>query len=198
MGGAPSPKEGEPPLPLHGLAASQGVFRTHNSEPGKKLRIRMRIFPSAFIPKESGLSKARSFDQGMTFEPFLRWDLVAELVQSQLHRPPLYMQLTKIKALSSSQLELQIDTGFRKVHFAGTFRSSLGKFQNEVTMTLPLKWSCSLKMTKPWQQLWSLSFPTPMAPKVIWASTFSDAMMSFNNQKFACLFWIFVSRNIQA
>lgn len=121
VGGTPSPKAGEPPLPLHGLAASQGVFRTHDGRTWEKIEeFENENLPVCIHPEGVWfVGSFRSFDQGMTFEPFLRWDLVAELVQSELHRPPLYLRLTKIKALSFSQLELQIDTGFRKVRLRG-------------------------------------------------------------------------------
>lgn len=54
-------------------------------------------------------------------------------------------------------------------------------------MTLPLKWVLLVEDDKALATALVAELSNTYGLKVIWASTFSDAMMKLNNQKFACL-----------
>lgn len=115
--------------PISGLASSHGVFKTNDGQYWE----RMSEFGEENLPvciHPDGIwfvGSFRSFDQGQTFEPFLRWDLLAEIIQNELKRPALYLKLSRITALKGSQLEIVIETGYRPVHLRG---HTLGQFWN--------------------------------------------------------------------
>ena len=115
--------------PISGLASSHGVFKTKDGQRWD----RINEFGDENLPvciHPDGIwfvGSFRSFDQGQTFEPFLRWDLLAEIIQNELKRPALYLKLSRIIALKGSQLEIVIETGFRPVHLRG---HTLGQFWN--------------------------------------------------------------------
>ncbi|MNL70292.1 hypothetical protein D3C87_1952740 [compost metagenome] len=63
----------------------------------------------------------RSTNKGASFEPFIRWDQIAEAIESAFHRNPKILRLTQIDALPNSQVQIHVDTGIKQVKL----RSSL-------------------------------------------------------------------------
>lgn len=116
---------------VSGLASSHGVYRTHDGQSWEKLKeFGEENLPVCIHPDGIWfVGSSRSFDQGQSFEPFLRWDLVAEIIQSELRRPPLFLKLSRISALKGSQLEITIETGYRQIRLRG---HTLGQFWNIV------------------------------------------------------------------
>lgn len=52
-----------------------------------------------------------SMDQGRTFEPFIRWDKVAETIERTQGKTAKKLRLTKIESLPRSEVAIHIDTG---------------------------------------------------------------------------------------
>lgn len=100
-----------------GLASSQGIWKT---EDGKRWH-RIEEFgqqdqPVSIHPAGAWfVGTQKSTNEGRTFEPFIRWDSLTRTVEESLSRPPKYLRLQRIDSLPSSQVEILIDTGVRRL-----------------------------------------------------------------------------------
>lgn len=104
-----------------GLISSHGVYRTINGKQWQKIKdFGDQDLPVCIHPEGIWFAGSfRSYDQGQSFEPFLKWDLITDLIQGDIKKPPLYLKLIKIAALKNSQLEITIDSGYKKVKLRG-------------------------------------------------------------------------------
>lgn len=107
-----------------GLISSDGVYR---SRPGQKWE-KIEEFGNENLPvcvHPGGawyVGSFRSFDNGENFEPYLRWDLITELMQSQLQRPPLFLKILKIEPKMKSFVQVTLDTGYKVLKIRGHIR----------------------------------------------------------------------------
>lgn len=117
----PSPVVARSKAPTFGLVSSRGVYRTINGQTWEKIPdFGDKNLPVCIHPDGIWfVGESRSFDQGQSFEPYLRWDLIAQEIQKELHRPPLYLKLLKISSMKASQLEISIDTGYGTLRLQG-------------------------------------------------------------------------------
>lgn len=102
---------------VKGVVSSEGVYRTEdgliwNQIPlfGKK-NIPVSIHPNGtwFV------GSYKSSDQGKTFEPFIRWDKLAQAIESASLRNLKILRLTQIEALPNSRVQILVDTGSSKI-----------------------------------------------------------------------------------
>ena len=54
-----------------------------------------------------------SFDNGKTFQSYLRWDQIALQSQNILKHPPKHLRLRSVKTKNRTSLEVDIDTGYK-------------------------------------------------------------------------------------
>jgi hypothetical protein len=102
---------------LQGIASSEGIYRTEDGvtwtllpEFGKQNQ------PVAIHPKGGWfVGSLKSLDKGKTFEPFIRWDLIAEAIEHTLHKNPKTLRLTQIEATPDSQIQIHLNTGTHKL-----------------------------------------------------------------------------------
>jgi uncharacterized protein YgiM (DUF1202 family) len=104
---------------VKGLVSAGGVYKTEDGITWTKLS----QFGDDDLPvaiHSSGqwfVGSYKSADRGKSFEPFIRWDKLAHMIEASLGRNPRHIRLQKIEALSKSELQLTLDTGPGHVNF---------------------------------------------------------------------------------
>lgn len=115
---------------VRGIVSSEGVYRTEDglnwtmiSQFGKQ------NYPVSIHPNGTWfVGSYKSSNQGKSFEPFIRWDNIAEAIEAAYHRNPKILRLTQIEALPNSKVQIYVDTGSSKVKL----RSSIGDLRWEI------------------------------------------------------------------
>lgn len=108
---------------LEGLVSAKGIWKTKDGIRWHKIS----EFGDQDLPvaiHSQGLwfvGSSKSSDQGQTFEPFIRWDSLTRTIEATLHRSPRYVKIQKIEPLGEHTVQIQVDTGIRRL----TLRSSL-------------------------------------------------------------------------
>ncbi len=111
---------------VKGLISAQGIFRT---EDGVKW-LPLKQFGNQDLPVSVHpdgywfVGSYKSSDRGETFEPFIRWDQLAGLIESHLGRHPKHIRLQKLESLPRGQLQAFVDTGPGHVTLRYTISSS--------------------------------------------------------------------------
>jgi hypothetical protein len=102
---------------LKGLASAEGVFRTEDGKTWKEIPLfEGKNYPVAIHPDGIWyVGNFRSFDEGKTFEPYIKWDKLAERIQGALHKPPRHLRIAQIEPLTNSRIRILVDTGVQKV-----------------------------------------------------------------------------------
>lgn len=110
---------------LRGLVSAGGVYRTDDGKNWTFLpQFGKQNYPVNIHPKGPWfVGSFRSVDQGHNFEPFIRWERIAEAIEANTHHNPRILKLTQIQSLPS-QIQIFVDTGTQKVKL----RSSLDNF----------------------------------------------------------------------
>ncbi|MGZ3745347.1 MAG: hypothetical protein ACXWRA_16255, partial [Pseudobdellovibrionaceae bacterium] len=100
-----------------GLVSAQGVFRTDDGKIWKEIPLfEGKNFPVAIHPDGIWyVGNYRSFDEGKSFETYIKWDKLAEQIQASLHKTPRHLRITQIEPLSHSRLRILLDTGTQKI-----------------------------------------------------------------------------------
>lgn len=100
-----------------GLASARGIFRTDNGKTW--IQIPMfgdKDYPIAIHPDGAWyVGSYRSFDQGKTFEPYIRWDKITEQIENKLHKAPKQLRIAQIEPLPHSLIRILVDTGSQKL-----------------------------------------------------------------------------------
>lgn len=101
------------------LVASDGIFFSKDGETWSLLKqFGDANQPVTIGPRETlVVGDQLSFDEGKTFQNYLRWDQIAVEVQHRLKHAPQYMRLVKVKPLGRSSLTFDIDTGYKVLRF---------------------------------------------------------------------------------
>ncbi len=100
---------------LRGLVSSHGIYRTEDGQNWE----RIDFFgegrnPIAIHPNGNWFVGAyRSRDRGKSFEPFIRWDKIAQAIEQAYQRNPRVLRLNKIETLPNSRIAISVDTGTR-------------------------------------------------------------------------------------
>ncbi|MFS4459785.1 hypothetical protein [Bdellovibrio sp. HCB2-146] len=108
---------------VKGVVSAEGVYRTEDGLTWTEIpQFGKQNYPVSIHP--SGVwyvGSFRSTNKGASFEPFIRWDQIAEAIESAFHRNPKILRLTQIDALPNAQVQIHVDTGIKQVKL----RSSL-------------------------------------------------------------------------
>jgi hypothetical protein len=101
------------------LASANGIFVSKDGETWNYIeKFGENNFPVAIGPRNTLIVGDQiSFDEGKTFQNYLRWDQIAQQTQNFLHHPPKHLKLISINLKSSNRLDVQIDTGYKVLFF---------------------------------------------------------------------------------
>ncbi len=107
---------------LKGLVSAEGIYRTEDGQNWTELpQFGKQNYPVNIHPTGVWfIGSFKSMDKGKNFEPFIRWDQIAEAIESAYHRNPKILRLTQIDALPNSQVQINVDTGLKKVKLRST------------------------------------------------------------------------------
>lgn len=102
---------------MKGIASASGIFRTDDGKTWKEISyFEGKNYPVAIHPDGIWfVGNYRSFDEGKTFEPYIKWDKMAEQIQIGLHKAPRHLRIAEIEPLSNSRIRILVDTGVQKV-----------------------------------------------------------------------------------
>ncbi len=108
---------------LRGLVSADGIFRSEDGLVWKKIpQFFSQNYPVSIHPDGTWfVGSFKSLDQGKQFDPFIRWDHLAQAIESAIHRSPKILKLTRIDSLPHSRVQIQVDTGSQNIKL----RSSL-------------------------------------------------------------------------
>jgi hypothetical protein len=104
-----------------GLVSSGGIYFTKDGTTWKKIdQFKNQDFPVTITePGDFFVGNFRSFDQGKTFFPFLRWDRLTSLIQAEKNKVPPSLKITKLESVDQNQIKIQIDTGIHQMSLIG-------------------------------------------------------------------------------
>lgn len=102
---------------VRGVVSSNGVYRTDDGKIWTLLpQFEKNNYPVSIHPNGTWfVGSYKSRNRGKSFEPFIRWDKIANAIEATHFRNPRYMKLTQIEALPDSKILIHVDTGNRKV-----------------------------------------------------------------------------------
>lgn len=102
---------------MKGLASAGGVFRTDDGKTWKEIPLfEGKNYPVAVHPDGIWyVGNYRSFDEGKTFEPYIKWDKLAEQIQLGLHKAPRHLRIAQIEPMTNSRIRILVDTGVQKI-----------------------------------------------------------------------------------
>ncbi len=115
-----------PETKLKGLISAEGVFKTIDGDHWKKID----FFKNENWPVTISKNKIwivgnyKSLNEGESFEPYIRWDTLSQLVESTYSLSPKFMKLLKLEAKENNDIDLWIDTGFKKIKMRHSLDSS--------------------------------------------------------------------------
>ncbi len=98
---------------VKGLISAQGIYKTEDGIKWTHLKqFENRDLPVSVHPDGVWfVGSFKSSDRGQTFEPFIRWEQLAGLIESHLGRHPRHIRLQKLESLPKGQLQVSVDTG---------------------------------------------------------------------------------------
>ncbi len=101
------------------LISADGIFFSNDGETWTFLRqFGETNYPVTLGPKNTLIvGDQLSFDEGKTFQNFIRWDQVALIAQRVLKHPPGQLRLQEVKLSGGTTLKLKIDTGYKILVF---------------------------------------------------------------------------------
>ncbi len=101
------------------LISAQGIFYSKDGETWIFLKQFGEInHPVSIGPRETLIvGDQLSFDEGKTFQSYLRWDQIAMQTQHILNHSPQYLRLQKIRPTGPSSLLIDIDIGYKVLVF---------------------------------------------------------------------------------
>lgn len=112
--------------PHQGLISAEGIFATQDGQNWFQIKQFGTKDTPVAIHKNGDwfVGDYRSSNQGKSFEPYIRWDWVAMTIENATLKSPKYLKLSKIMPLDHSRVEIQVDTGYKKLtlqsHIKGT------------------------------------------------------------------------------
>lgn len=102
---------------IRGLVSAKGIFRTEDGQQWTQIRqFGHHDLPVAVHSDGTWfVGSYKSRDHGKTFEPFIRWDQLANLIEGAIGRQPRHIRLQKFESLLKNQLQITVDTGPKHV-----------------------------------------------------------------------------------
>lgn len=115
---------------LRGLVSAEGVYRTEDGLTWTLIpQFSKGNYPVSIHPRGAWfIGSYQSNNKGQSFEPFIRWEQVAEAIEDAYHRNPKILKITQIESLPDSKIQIFIDTGLHRVKL----RSSLADMRWQV------------------------------------------------------------------
>lgn len=115
---------------LRGLVSSNGIYRTEDGITWTQIpQFGKSNYPVSIHPNGTWfVGPYKSINKGQSFLPFIRWDNIAQAIESAYHRNPKILKLTQIEALPNSRIQILVDTGSDKVKL----RSLIGDLRWDV------------------------------------------------------------------
>ncbi len=110
---------------LRGIVSSEGVYRTENGLTWTLIPLfGTQNYPVNIHPNGNWfVGSYKSTNEGKSFDPFIRWDQIAQAIEGALHRNPKVLRLTQIEALPNSQVQIYVDTGINKIKLRSSLSS---------------------------------------------------------------------------
>jgi len=101
------------------IASASGIFISKDNFSWKLLsQFGEDNYPVAIGPKNTLIVGDKiSFDEGITFQNYLRWDQIALQTQNYLHHSPKFLKLYSINSINPNSIIVQIDTGYKILFF---------------------------------------------------------------------------------
>ncbi len=111
---------------VRGIVSAEGVYTTEDGLTWKQIpQFGKQNYPVYIHPKGQWfVGSYKSTNQGQSFEPFIRWEVVADAIEASIHRNPKTLRLTQIEAVSPTQIIINVDTGTSKIKLAGSLSDS--------------------------------------------------------------------------
>lgn len=110
---------------MKGLASAGGIFKTLDGKTWTQVPMfEGKNYPVSIHPEGVWfVGSYRSFDEGKTFEPYIKWDRLAEKIQNSIHKTPRHLRIAEIEPLSHSRVRILVDTGVQKLKMQAHFLS---------------------------------------------------------------------------
>ncbi|MFP5519292.1 MAG: SH3 domain-containing protein [Bdellovibrionia bacterium] len=111
---------------IAGLLSSDGIYLSHDGENWNKLEsFGDKNHPVAIHPDGPWFVGSHiSLNQGKTFEPFVRWDQLAQSIEEKTGRAAKKITITKIEPLKDKRIQLHLDLGYETI----TMRAEIGRW----------------------------------------------------------------------
>jgi len=100
-----------------GLASAKGIFRTDDGKTWSEVsQFEGKNYPVNIHPDGIWfVGNYRSFDEGKSFETYIKWDKLAQKIQAGINKTPSHLRITSIESLSHSRIRILVDTGVQKI-----------------------------------------------------------------------------------
>ena len=110
-----------PQNPNIGLLSADGVFFTTNGTTWTKItQFKDQNLPVLVGPDRTFfVGHVWSKDLGQTFQAFLKFDVLAKMIQAHSQRPPPQIKLDSLTLVPPHNLKVALDTGTRKIQISG-------------------------------------------------------------------------------
>ncbi|MEK2645380.1 hypothetical protein [Bdellovibrio sp. BCCA] len=102
---------------VRGIVSSEGVYRTEDGLTWTQIPLfGKQNYPVSIHPNGTWfVGSYKSTNHGKSFEPFIRWDNIAQAIEAAYHSNPKIMRLTQIEALPNSRILIHVDTGVKQI-----------------------------------------------------------------------------------
>lgn len=116
-----------PKNPRTGLISAEGIFATEDGITWRKIpQFNNDNLPVAVSSDhEFFVGDHRSSDGGRTFQPFLKWEQMAGLMESRTSKGPRILRLTKIEPQGDKKVLIEVDNGIKTKQFLGSTKFGL-------------------------------------------------------------------------
>jgi hypothetical protein len=111
---------------VRGIVSAEGIYTTEDGLNWTEIpQFGKQNYPVYIHPNGTWfVGSYKSANNGKSYEPFIRWDQIAEAIESTLHRNPKLLRLTQISALPNQQVMIYVDTGSSKVKLKSSLLGS--------------------------------------------------------------------------
>lgn len=115
-----------PDSKIKGLISAEGVFKTSDGISWKKIDyFKDENWPVAITKNKTWIvGQYKSTNEGESFEPFIRWDYLSQMVETSYALTPKFLKLLKLEANDHNQIEFVMDAGFKKIKMMYSLNSS--------------------------------------------------------------------------
>lgn len=105
--------------PKSALVSADGIFFSRDGETWTLLKqFGESNHPVTIGPRNTLIvGDQLSFDEGKTFQSYLRWDQIAQISQSILKHAPKHLRLSAVQTYGRSSLKFDVDTGYKILTF---------------------------------------------------------------------------------